>query len=414
MNIALFTDSYLPSKTGVVTVVNQLYECLKNKGHHVIIITVDNPAVNVNSPAEFNPDVYRVPSVKIGFGMKDQFLGYPFLKKVSKILKSNKIELIHCHTEFTMGIHAIHESRKLRIPLVCTTHTMWEDYYKFYLPMGEHISPEFIRFLIRKFYNHAFSLINVSEKAHDYFKQDGICPKIPSAIIPNAIPPQNLVKTRSTPEEIKELRNSLGIQDDEKVILYVGRVVEEKRVLELVDVIDHSLAKNPKAKALIVGDGAALKHMQKLSTITDVRDRYIFTGFIENTKVHKYYEAADVFVTASLSEMHSMTILEALTFGVPIVVRKDTSYNDTVINGVNGYQVEKDEDMESHILEILSNEALSKELSANGEKLSLKFMPDTFVDRHVAYYQAVIEAWKKHKKLTDEELEFAVLSAEKE
>ena len=41
-------------------------------------------------------------------------------------------------------------------------------------------------------------------------------------------------------------------------------------------------------------------------------------------------------------------------------------------------------------------------------------MPDTFVDRHVAYYQAVIEAWKKHKKLTDEELEFAVLSAEKE
>lgn len=408
MNIALFTDAYLPSKTGVVTVVSQLYECLKAKGHHVIIITVANTEVDESLD---DPNVYRVPSQKVGFGMKDQFFGFPFLRKVSRILKKNNIEIIHCHTEFSMGINAIHEGRKCKIPVICTTHTMWEDYYKYYIPGGDHISPDFIRFLIRQFYRHMYGLINVSEKAHDYFKQDFICPEIPSAIIPNAISPQNLHLERFTPEELKNFRNNLGIADDEKMILYVGRVVEEKRVLELVDVLEDSLKKNSKAKAVIVGDGAALKHMQKLSSVSEVSDRFIYTGFIDNSLVHQYYEAADLFVTASMSEMHSMTILEALTFGLPIVVRKDSSYNDTVINEFDGYQAETDEEMVVYINKLLNDEELCNKFSENGIKHSVKFMPETFVNRHIAYYKTVLEAWKNKKKLSDAELEAAVQSA---
>ncbi len=406
MNVALFTDSYLPSKSGVVTVVHQLYECLKAEGHHVIIITVANP--NADYGPQADPNVYRVPAHKIGLGMKDQYFGFPFLSKVSKILKSNKIQLIHCHTEFAMGIHAIHESRKCKIPLIITTHTMWEDYYKFYLPAGELIHAETIRFLIRRFYKHAFSLINVSGKAHDYFKQDNICPSVPSGIIPNAIPSANLNFEKSTPEEINAFRQNLGIEADEKMLLFVGRVVEEKRVLELVDIIEETLTKNPKAKFVIVGDGAALKHMKKLSSVSSAKDRFIYTGFIANTQVHKYYEAADLFVTASLSEMHSMTILEALTIGLPIVVRKDSSYNDTVINNINGYQAETDEEMPDFITKILNDEELSRKFSENGKNLSKQFLPETFVKRHISYYNAVLNAWKNKTQITDQELEDAI------
>lgn len=406
MNIALFTDSYLPSKTGVVTVVHQLYECLKEQGHHVIIITVTNPATK--DETDTDPNVFRVPSTKIGLGMKDQFFGYPFLKKVSKILKAHKIELIHCHTEFAIGIHAIHESRKCHLPLIITTHTMWEDYYKYYLPAGELIHVETIRFIIRRFYKHAFSLINVSGKAHDYFKQDNICPGIPSAIIPNAIPSANLNFEKSTEEEKIAFRHELGIQDDEKMLLFVGRVVEEKRVFELIDIVEKAMEENDNAKFVIVGDGAALKHMQKLSSVSKFKDRFIYTGFIDNIKVHKYYECADMFVTASLSEMHSMTILEALTIGLPIVVRKDSSYNDTVINDYNGFQAETDEEMPALITKVLQDKELCHKFSDNGKILAKQFLPETFVKRHIAYYKAVLNAWKAKQKITDEQLADAV------
>lgn len=410
MNIALFTDAYLPSKTGVVTVVNQLYEGLKSKGHHVIIITVDNPEVQHDDD---NPDIYRVPSTKMGWGMKDQYFGYPFLKKVSKIIKQNKIDIIHCHTEFSMGFNAIHESKKCHLPLIGTTHTMWEDYYKFYLPGAEHISPDTIRSVVRKFYTHMNGLINVSGKAHDYFKQDFICPEIPSAIIPNSINPQNYCATVSTPEEIAALRESLGVQPDEQMILFVGRVVEEKRVFELVDILDSVFEKTQKSKAVIVGDGAALKYMKKLVSVSHNADRFVFTGFIDNSLVHKYYEAANLFVSPSLSEMHSMTILEALTTGMPIVVRKDTSYNDTVIDGFNGYQADTDEEMSEAIIRVLEDRDLQKQFSENSREHSVQFLPEAFIDKHVAYYQAVIEAWKAHRPITDELLNEAVSSCGK-
>lgn len=411
MNIALFTDAYLPSKTGVVTVVNQLYEGLKAKGHHVIIITVDNPEVK---DVDAHPDIYRVPSTKMGWGMKDQYFGYPFLTRVSKILKQNKIEIIHCHTEFSMGFNAIHESKKCHLPLIGTTHTMWEDYYKFYLPGGEHISPDTIRGVVRRFFMHMDGLINVSGKAHDYFKQDFICPQIPSAIIPNSINPRNYCATVSTPEEIAALRKELGVQEDEQMVLFVGRVVEEKRVFELVDILDRTFEKTEKAKAVIVGDGAALKYMKKLASISPYADRFTFTGFIDNSLVHKYYEAADLFVSPSLSEMHSMTILEALTSGLPIVVRKDTSYNDTVIDGYNGYQSDTDEEMSEAIVNVLKDRDLLARFGENSKNRSVEFLPDTFIDRHVAYYQAVLDARKSHRKLTDELLTEAVASASKQ
>ncbi|MBQ2184161.1 MAG: glycosyltransferase family 4 protein, partial [Lachnospiraceae bacterium] len=65
MNIALFTDSYLPTKSGVVTVVEQIYQNLKTLGHHVVIVTVANPLADTKNESD---DILRVPSTKIGLG----------------------------------------------------------------------------------------------------------------------------------------------------------------------------------------------------------------------------------------------------------------------------------------------------------------------------------------------------------
>lgn len=406
MNIALFTDAYLPTKNGVVTVVNMLYESLKELGHHVVIVTCETK--EKDPEIENNPDIFKVPSTKLGMGTVDQFMGFPIFTSVSKFLKKNHIQLIHVHTEFTIGMHAFHEARKLHIPIIATTHTMWEDYYKYYLPGGKIISVDVIRKAIHTFYKHFNCIVNVSSKARNYFKKDFIVPEMPSVVIPNALNPENYCAKESSREEIEALREKLGIKPDDTMFLFVGRVVEEKRVLELIDLLEPVLKSNKKYKAVFVGDGQIVKHCKMIAKSYGLEESYIFTGFIDWHEVHKYYEAGDIFMTASLSEMHSMTVLEALTSGLPVVVRYDESYIDTVVPGENGYLSESDEQMSKDLISLAEDKEKQKKYGEASKIKSKDYLPETFSKRYEAVYATVLKLWKSKGAITDEVLQKAI------
>jgi 1,2-diacylglycerol 3-alpha-glucosyltransferase len=146
----------------------------------------------------------------------------------------------------------------------------------------------------------------------------------------------------------------------------LGRVVEEKRVEELLDVCMRVIQKNAKIKILFVGAGPAVQALEKKSR--DVSDRIIFTGYVPWIEVHSYYQLGDVFITASLSEMHSMTILEALQSGLPIVARRDTSFSDTIFEGKNGYMADSDEEMDAYMLDLAEDKKKSARPLANAAK----------------------------------------------
>ena len=95
MTIALFSDSYLPTKSGIVTVVVQLQEQLKKLGHRVILVTVET----TDEYETYDQDIYRVHSVALGLGT-DQFVGIPAMHPLINYLRDAKVDIIHCHTEF--------------------------------------------------------------------------------------------------------------------------------------------------------------------------------------------------------------------------------------------------------------------------------------------------------------------------
>ncbi len=256
MTIALFSDSYLPTKSGIVTVVVQLQEQLKKMGHRVILVTVET----TDEYETYDPDIYRTRSVALGLGT-DQFLSIPAMHPLISYLKKNKVDIIHCHTEFGLGKAGLRAAKILKIPAICTTHTMWTDFYKYYLAFGKFISPRIINGIMKKYYGKFDSLIGVSTKARNYFKQPGMLPDMPSVIIPNSIDKEKFQKTHITQERKQELRASYGIKEDEKMLLFVGRIGEEKRVLELLDVCKNVIKKNPKIKMVFVGNGPAYEDM---------------------------------------------------------------------------------------------------------------------------------------------------------
>jgi len=388
MTIALFSDSYLPTKSGIVTVVVQLQEQLKKLGHRVILVTVET----TDEYETYDPDIYRVHSVALGLGT-DQFVGIPAMHPLIHFLREAGVQLIHCHTEFGIGKAGLRAAHVLKIPAICTTHTMWTDFYKYYLTFGKLISPKIINGIMKKYYGKFDSLIGVSTKARNYFKQPGMLPEMPSVIIPNAIDKEKFQKSHISEEAKKALRQSYGIKDDELMMLFVGRIGEEKRVFELLQVCQHVIKKNNKIKMVFVGNGPAYEDMLKKADEQIKEKSIIFTGFIEWTKVSEYYESADLFVTTSLSEMHSMTILEAQLSGLPIVVRRDESYLDSVFDGENGYLTDSEEEMEDRILQLAADKEKLIAFGNRSLEITKRFTIETHIKKTLKVYEEVMKAY---------------------
>lgn len=390
MTIALFSDSYLPTKSGVVTVVLQLREQLIKLGHKVLLITVE-------TTEDFHSDdplVYQVHSKPLGMGT-DQFISLPFIPNLVKFLKKNNVELIHCHTEFGIGNAAVICAKTLKIPAICTTHTMWTEFYKHYIPMAKFISPNVIQKTMKIFYKRFNALIAVSSKARNLTKSKKMLPKMPSVIIPNAIDDSKFVQKHLTAQEKQEIRSKYGINNTDVLLLFLGRIAEEKRVFELLTICKNVVKKCGNCKVMFVGNGPAYIGMTNICTKEISEGKIIFTGFVEWEKVHNFYESADIFITASLSEMHSMTILEAELSSLPIVTRKDDSYIDSIFDNENGYLCNTDEEMEEKIIQLISDEVKRKKFGKKSLEITKNFTIEKYMQRTLFVYDEVIKKYPK-------------------
>jgi 1,2-diacylglycerol 3-alpha-glucosyltransferase len=405
MNIALFSDSYLPTKSGIVTVVVQLRKILTEMGHHVVIVTVGSR--DAEKEEDPDPDVLRVYSIPSPIG-DDQYIGFPHKKRIIEFLKKNNIEIIHSHTEFYIAHAAKEAGKALHIPVIATTHTMWEDFYKFYIPFGKLIPLRLIRKIVWRIYKKFYAFINVSDKARDYFKEPFMLPGIPSAVIPNAVDTQAFLARTCTGEDKANIRKSWGIRDTDQLLLFVGRVVEEKRVEELFDICVRIIRQRPDVKMMFTGSGGAIYSLEKKTRKEGLEDKIIFTGFVNWENLCMYYGIANIFVTASLSEMHSMTVLEALLSRLPVVCRKDESFFDTVYNGQNGYMADTDEEMELKLLELIDNPERQRVFGSRSYEISKNFSMRTHGLRSVEFYKTVLAHYPQ--PVTDEELQKAVNS----
>lgn len=391
MTIALFIDSYLPTKNGVITVVIQLQEQLKKMGHRVILVC---PKTTKEFDTD-NTDIYRVKSLQDNFLKSDQYFSTPFDKKnICKFIKENKVDIIHCHTDFSIGRTGIYIAKKLRIPAICTTHTMWPDNLKYLKIFNILPSKSILNFMI-DYYKKFDALIGVSSKSRNYYKKNKKLSKVPAVIIPNAINVNKFDSVHITEQEKHELRAKYGISDNEVLFLYLGRIAEEKRIFELSEKCIQLLENQPNVKIIFVGKGPAFEELTKKLKKQIQDKKIILTGFIDWTEVHKYYEMSDVFITASLSEMHSMTILEAQLSSLPIIARDDESYLDCIIPNKNGYLAKTDDEFYNDMIEMANDEEKRKFFAKNSFEQSKKFSLETNVKKTVFLYEQVIKAYPK-------------------
>ena len=357
MRIALFTETYLPHINGVVTHVKILRDGLLQQGHEVLVVTAD-----YQTRQHYVKDgILHCPAIK-----SKRFYGYgvasPFSRRRLKLVQDFRPDIIHIHNEFGIGLSGIFAAKQLHVPLVYTLHTMYDDYLYYVAPrhllrVAKKISHDYFRLLGKA----ATELTGPSPKCQEYFQQIGV--KKAVNVIPNAVELDDFRPDRISAENKSAFRRRYHIPDDVMVACFVGRLGHEKSVDVLLDYWARTITPEDKIMLCIIGGGPVQGELEQQAKDLGIDSMVIFTGAVPHDQMPPYYASCDVYVTASLSDTNSISMLEGMATGLPVLRRYDALNEnaDQVRNGVNGYIFNSPEEMAAELRRVknLSPEQLS-------------------------------------------------------
>lgn len=357
MRIGLFTDSYPPFINGVSTSVAMLKKALEKKGHTVYVVTVSANALKFEIDNENN--IIKIPGIPIG--IYDYRISRIYPISMINTMKNWKLDVIHSHTEFGIGIFARLFAKQFNIPLVHTYHTLYED-YTHYITHGyfDKSSKKIVEYLT-KFYcdKTAKELIVPTNKIYNLFKEKYKFEKS-IHIIPTGIEVDRFFEENVDKKEVATLGKKLGLSKKDYVIIFVGRLAEEKNVEFLLKSQKNLQNKIPNLKLLIVGDGPDKEKYEKLSKEYNIDKSTIFTGKASWEEIPLYYHNANLFATASTTETQGLTVIEAMSSSVPALCIDDESFKGTVIDNLNGKIFKNNTEYENDVLELYKSKDIQK------------------------------------------------------
>lgn len=381
MRIGIFTDTYPPYINGVSTSIAMLESALKKQGHEVFIVTVNPEKLSYDFSEDGN--IIRLPGIPTGI-YDYRLTGIYPLKAINRIKEWN-LDIIHSHTEFGVGTFARIMAKQLDIPIVHTYHTMYEDYVH-YITKGHFDTPskKIVEYLT-KFYcdKTVTELIVPTKKTYDLFKKKYEYDRN-IHIVPTGIEVERFYKENNTEKKTQELRKKYGIKKEDFVILFVGRLAEEKNIPFLIENQVELIKKNKNCKLLIIGDGPDVDKFKSLVSELKIDNNVIFTGKIPWEHIHEYYQMASIFVSASHTETQGLTLLEAMAASKPVVAYDDEAFRDVVVDDLNGYLFEDEKGYIYSVEKLMSDKTkynrMSRQARINGESHSSKYYAEKVLD----------------------------------
>jgi 1,2-diacylglycerol 3-alpha-glucosyltransferase len=398
MRVALFTDTYLPQKNGVAVAVNQLKHELTKLGHEVYIYTIHI----TNDDQEQEDHVMRSKAIAMPIGGVDEnLLAVPNRLRTLHQLKKDKIDIIHTHTEFPQGFMGRYCAKALKIPHIHTVHTMWADYQHYFF-RGRALSPKNIAFAYQRFVYKTTAVIAPSKKAQQFLEKI----QVKGLRINNGIDADTFFSQASQLAQ-EQLRETWQLAEDQKVLLFVGRLAPEKRAKELLELLLPLVVARPDCTVMFIGDGVDAKQMKQQTTELGMQHKVLFVGRVEHDQMANYYALARLYVTISLSEVQPMTLIEALFSGLAIVSRQDVAYEGLVVDKLNGSMHDSDEQVLQAVQELLDNDAQLKQYQQGSLGLAQSFSSQSNAGQTLALYQHALqmgrpESFRKGPLIYDE------------
>ena len=378
MRIGIFSESYEPVVNGVTVSILALTSELKKLGHEIYVFAPGFPGHK-----DVENRTIRFPSIRTAFA-REYPLAIPYMRGLTRKVKELNLDVIHTHTPFMLGWLGLRLGKRLGIPVVSTYHTLYTEYVHYFPLAPKSVSRAFIVGMIRRYYNRCAHVITPSTPMEEVLRGYGVTR--PITIIPTGLS----IDTARDDAARKRIRKELGIPQDARVMLYVGRVAREKYLDLLLEAFDRLAPKYMDTYLMIAGGGPYEAKCRENASKLKSSNRIVFTGAVPREKVAKYYSAGDLFSYPSPTETQGIVVCEALGAGLPCVLVNGGGTPDMVVDGDDSLLTKIEvEDFAEKIDTMLSNPTLMEAFSKRAIINAARFSPRTMAEKALEVYESV-------------------------
>lgn len=389
MKILMLTWEYPPRIVGgIARVVNDLSKRLIKDGHDVTVITYKEG----NAPY-FEDDkgvkVYRVDNFMIN---PNNFIDWVMQMNFNMIAKANEIiskegefDVIHAH-DWLVAYAAKTLKNSYDIPIVSTIHATESG-------RNSGIHDEVQRYINDTEWMLTYESTEVIVNSN-YMKRElqslfGL-PFEKINVVSNGI---NINMFNGIEKDYNFRRQYAA--DNEKIILFMGRLVYEKGVQHLISAMPKILAGYNDVKLVIAGKGGMIDELKAQVYAMGIEHKVYFTGYMDAKQVCKMYKCADVSVFPSTYEPFGIVALEAMLSGTPIVVSDIGGLNEIIEHGVDGMKsyAGNSNSIADSILELLYNPQLRDNVTKKAkQKVKNEYnWAKIAQDTHFIYQKAICQ-----------------------
>jgi glycosyltransferase involved in cell wall biosynthesis len=323
MRIGMLVDTYKPHVSGITNYIDLNQRHLEAAGHEVHVFTFGGP-----DHRQREPRVHRSPGLPLA--ETGYYLSLRYSNEIRQLLQT--MDVAHVHHPFLSGRLALHYCRPAGIPIVFTNHTRYDLYAQTYLPLmpGE-VSQGLLQAYMPSFCGAVDLVISPSAGMKSVLRQFGVTSHV--EVVPNGVELQRFHAAAPHP------RRKLGFKTGDLLLGYAGRVAGEKNLDLLLRAFAGVAQAVKNAQLLIVGGGPkpVQASLRALTERLNLTQRVRFTGMVPYDELPHYLAMCDVFVTTSVTEVHPLSVIEAMSAGLPVVGIHSPGVGDTVVHGRTGF-----------------------------------------------------------------------------
>jgi phosphatidylinositol alpha 1,6-mannosyltransferase len=313
LRVVVVTESFLPQVNGVTNSVLRVLEHLRAEGHQALVIAPESSG-GITEYAGFR--VKRVPSLE----MKGLLpVGFP-QKTIEPLIDGFNPDVIHLASPFFLGNYASRVAERLDIPTLSVYQTDIAGFARHY---GLTVAHDSLKRWVAKIHKRTTRTLAPSNWS---------CEDLKSAGVPNVhLWPRGVDSQKFSPEkrDINLRCELLGARPDRKLIGYVGRLANEKRIDDLA-----TLDERDDIQLVIVGEGPARSRLERV--LKNAR----FVGYQSGEDLARYYASLDIFVHTGKHETFCQSVQEALASGIPVIAPNFGGPTDLVKHGWTGYLID--------------------------------------------------------------------------
>ena len=382
MRLSMISDVYFPRVNGVSTSIETTRHALEKLGHEVTLIVPDYPQQEEST----DPNVIRIPARKVLFDPEDRIMAWRDLRRTMRALAPQKFDLIHIHTPFIAHYAGTRMARNLKLPVVETYHTFFEQYLEHYIPF---LPDPMLRLMARRLTanqgNAVNALISPSIAMRDILRRYGVL--TPISVIPTGIDLEKW-RTPTAPDP----RSELGLNATQPMLLFVGRLAFEKNVEFLLNMLTKLVAQRPDTCLVLAGEGPAEKHLRKITAQLGLDEHVHFVGYLpRDGQLQALYRAADAFVFASATETQGLVLVEALALGLPVVALAEMGARDVVREGEGCLIAPNDaQGFAARVLELIDHPHAASQLATQAVIAAEAWQEERVAERLVLFYAETI------------------------